>query len=219
MSSNHLRKRHNKPEGTTDGCAYACVDCSLFIYAVEIVDDYCEGFADSSKSGVYKEGTAEGTDPTVSSSSLSDGTEHNMQTALEAACRVVSDLAVGSFTSDTVQAESVQHGFITVLWIESASEDRSGVHPYVEIVLTHDTTTNEATMIAKNAVMHFNLDQVRVERNIKLGGTKAFVVNRTETARKLAKIINVDQHGKTKAGGKAEYPIRIRKIDLGRERG
>ena len=188
------------------------------------------------KSGTYKEGTTIGTDPAVIPSSHypnvhahpsdvsfvdEDWQTHPMNEILHAACRVIAQYTCGSYYSKLVECTG-DTPVCTTLYLESTQTTHLSMRAYVEIILTPDMTTDEATMITKSAVMEFNLDQSRMQNNIPVGGMKSFSLDRTMRDAKLAKIINVDEQGKIKVGGKAKDTIPIQlysKVDHGRERG
>ena len=187
------------------------------------------------KSGTYKEGTTIGTDPAVIPSSHypnvhahpsdvsfvdEDWQTHPMNEILHAACRVIAQYTCGSYYSKLVECTGDTPVCMTLYLESTYTPQNLGMRAYVEIILTHDMTTDEATMIAKNAVMGFNLDQSRMQNNIPVGGMQSFSLDRDARKAKLAEIINVDQDGKIKAGGKAKVPIQTyTKIEHGRERG
>lgn len=183
------------------------------------------------KSGTYKEGTTIGTDPAVIPSSShvfidedwhaldENWHTHPMNELVTAACRVVAQFAVGSFYSDLTLSASTELPH-AVLMVESTLTPPAPhvLHACIEITLEHDMTIDEAQLLAKKAVMRFNLDQCRMQRGIEVGGTITFSLDRTIRDAQLAKIINVDDQGKIKVGGKSKV-LTYTKIEHGRERG
>ena len=185
--------------------------------------------------GAYKEDPPKGTDPTMKPGSHypnvhahpsdvsfvdEDWQTHPMNEILHAACRVIAQYTCGSYYSKLVECTGDTPVCMTLYLESTYTPQNLGMRAYVEIILTHDMTTDEATMITKSAVMEFNLDQSRMQNNIPVGGMQSFSLDRDARKAKLAEIINVDQDGKIKAGGKVKVTIpTYSKVDHGRERG